>query len=276
MTSSHRGSPLGRALLALLAALGLAAGTAALPASAAPPQPGWYYALGDSFAAGVGGDDPVLDGTTCGRTYDAYPVLLGAKKNIACASATTADVLKQARTIPPHTGLISVTVGGNDVGALQATSICLNNPGTPSSPGSATCDQAIATSEALIPALEGRISLVVAAIRRVTPEATIVLTGYPHLFTPAGLPEPYQTVTTQLNAGADLLNGALEGYAAENGVAFVSVAGAFDGHGWGSVDPWINSPFGPGALHPNDSGYLEGYAHLVGPALGLPVPAVAG
>ncbi|WP_430297872.1 SGNH/GDSL hydrolase family protein [Sinomonas sp. B1-1] len=264
--------PVARVLTALFAAAGLVAGVGALPASAAPPQPSWYYALGDSYAAGVGGDEPVLDGTDCGRTYDSYPALLGAKKNISCGSATTEDVLKQAKTIPPNTGLISVTVGGNDVGAIQTTTACLN--------GSPMCGQMIADSTlAAASVLPGKLDGVIAAIRARTPNAQIVMTGYPHLFEAQNLAgDPtLQQLAVALNYGADVLNQSIEAAAARNGVPFVSVTGAFTGHAWPSADPWIHSPLDPGVgLHPNDAGYLLGYAPLVGAALGLPVPAPAG
>ncbi|GAA2201981.1 SGNH family lipase [Sinomonas flava] len=263
--------PVARALTALFAAVGLVAGAGALPASAAPPQPGWYYALGDSFAAGVGGDDPVLDATDCGRTYDSYPALLGARKNIACGSATTEDVLKQAKTIPPNTGLISVTVGGNDVLALQTTAACLQ--------GSPMCSQMIAESTtAAATVLPGKLDGVIAAIRARTPNAQIVLTGYPHLFEVQNLASnpALQQLAQALNNGADVLNQSIEATAGRNDVRFVSVTQEFSGHGWPSADPWIHAPTDPGvALHPNDAGYLLGYAPLVGAALGLPVPAPA-
>ncbi|GAB3278889.1 SGNH/GDSL hydrolase family protein [Sinomonas notoginsengisoli] len=251
----------------------IAAGGAAAPALAAPaaPQSGWYYALGDSYAAGVGGGALIPDGTLCGRTYGSYPADLGAKKNIGCAGATTADVIQQARTIPTNTGYVTVTVGANDLGLDKITAACLaadpNNPLTWS-----TCLGQLAAAQGQLGTVAANIPAIIAAIRAKSPNAQIVFTGYPHLFL-AGL----SPLTDQVNAGIDALNATIWAAATGAGAHYVPVSGIFTGHEIGSLTPWINGPgAGAAAFHPNAAGYLYGYKPLVGAALGLPVPALVG
>ncbi|WP_077489088.1 SGNH/GDSL hydrolase family protein [Sinomonas mesophila] len=248
----------------LLAATGLAAGAAAFPASAAPPP--LYVGLGDSFAAGVGGD--TIADASCGRTAEAYSTVLGGVTR-ACGGATTEDVIQQAATLRPATRTVTVTVGGNDVGALQTTAACLE--------GSVHCAQMIEASQhAAATLLPGRLSRVVAAVRAAAPRAEITLTGYPRLFDEENLSGDLQTVAQALNVGADVLNSSIRSAAEANSAGFVSVTEAFDGHGFASADPWIRAPSEAGvALHPTSAGHRLGYAPAVGAALGPPLTTPA-
>ncbi|MDQ0258962.1 SGNH/GDSL hydrolase family protein [Sinomonas atrocyanea] len=235
-----------------LTALSLVAGATA-PAVAAPPQPGWYYALGDSIAAGVGGTQYVLDGTDCGRTLDSYATDLSAKKNIGCDGATTADVLKQAKTIPPTTGRISVTVGANDLGVDALAAACLA--------GAPSCPTLIDDAQVAIPTLGPKIAAVIDAIRAKSPDAKIVLTGYPLLLDPSS-----SALAATIDGGITSLNGVIQATAAAKGAGYADVVPAFYGHWIGSADPWINAPGTPGAFHPTAAGYSGGYAPAVAAA----------
>src|SRR4051812_16820609 len=109
----------------------------ALPANAAPVS--GYVALGDSYSSGLG-TDTAYTGGSCDRSAAAYSALWSAAHpgvpyaSLACAGARTADVAVQASQLPAGTSLVSVTVGGNDVGfssimttcALQGTSACVS------------------------------------------------------------------------------------------------------------------------------------------------------
>lgn len=231
-------------------AIGLVAATT-VPAAAVPPQPGWYYALGDSVAAGVGGTQYVADGTDCGRTLDSYPDDLSAKKNIGCSGATTADVLKQGRTIPPATGRITVTVGANDLGVDALAAACVA--------GEPSCTTLIATAEAAVPTLGPKIAAVIDAIRVKSPDAKIVLTGYPLLLDPTSSP-----LAATIDGGISSLNNVIQATAAAKGAGYADVVPLFYGHWIGSADPWINAPdTTPGAFHPTAAGYSGGYAPAV-------------
>lgn len=263
---NHTPVRLRRLAAVLVAAATLVAGPAAFPASAAAPP--LYLGLGDSFAAGVGGE--TITDASCGRTLEAYPTVLGGS-NRACGGATTFDVIQQARTLNPTTRKVSVTVGGNDVGALQTVAACLQ--------GHPACLQMIEESErAATQDLPGRLTGVITAIRVAAPNATIVLTDYPHLFEIANLSGDLQALAARINIGVDVLNASISATAQANGVGFASVTTAFAGHSYPSADQWIHSPTEPGVgLHPTSAGYLLGYAPAVGAVLGPPVlkPALA-
>ncbi|MDZ4265027.1 MAG: GDSL-type esterase/lipase family protein, partial [Mycobacterium sp.] len=75
----------------------------------------------DSFAAGTGGRS-YLD-TSCYRSANSYPKLLDAEATLrlsafaACSGASTVQVLgSQISQIPVGAKVVTVTVGGNDVG----------------------------------------------------------------------------------------------------------------------------------------------------------------
>ena len=112
-------------LIALLATLGLLVGP--LPAYAAPQT---LVAVGDSFASGVGSFVYYNDGTDCYRSPFSYPSQLAAATRLpltllACSGATTADVLnEQVPLIPEGADLVTVTVGGNDIGYRPVLTTC--------------------------------------------------------------------------------------------------------------------------------------------------------
>ena len=242
----------------------LAAGTA--PAVAAPPQPSWYYALGDSVAAGVGGTTIIDDGTSCLRTLESYPSVLGAKKNLACSGATTVDVLKQAQKLPPNVGFVSVTVGANDLEVGAITQTCLT--GTPEA-----CAAAVLAAQSELPDVYAGIIRIVEAIRAKSPDAVIAVTGYPLLF-----PQGLSPITDLVNEATDALNDTIAAAAAASGAVYVDVTDDFALHFLDSpFGSWINGPdAGFAAFHPNAAGYRFGYAPAVAAALGLPAVVLAG
>ena len=197
-----------RALCALagvaLAAPALLVTTAA---SAAPRQPLDYDALGDSFAAGVGvlpNDGP------CGRSQAAYAVQIDGRMKIdlddfvACGGATTASLVSggQLAALDADTDLVTLTIGGNDIGWGTVVTACLG--GT-----DAQCAATVAASRAAITMLlPARLDSVYAQIRAGAPSAHVVVTGYPRLFSPEygsflGASTAEQAA---MNEAADLLN----------------------------------------------------------------------
>ena len=109
-----------------LAVLTLAMALAA-PAQAAPLS---YVALGDSYSSGVGTRAYIADGTSCQRSVYAYPSLLAAADGDsltfrACSGATTTDVARtQLSALSRKTGLVTITVGGNDAGFVSVLTTC--------------------------------------------------------------------------------------------------------------------------------------------------------
>ncbi len=111
---------------------------AAAPASAASTV--HYVALGDSYSSGVGAGSYISSSGSCDRSPNAYSALWATAHapasytSVACSGATTTTVINtQLSALSASTTLVSITIGGNDVGfanimetcALDGTSACV-------------------------------------------------------------------------------------------------------------------------------------------------------
>ncbi len=277
-----------RRVLAALAALALGVGMLAVgaagPASAASSPPvAKYVALGDSIAAGQGGGAP-LDG--CARTAGGYAAQLDLEpkfnllRNAACTGAKIADVQSQLSQLNRGTTVVTLTVGANDLGLDQIYAACAAAAaGGPTMP----CAVAINTALGAAPGLPAPLGSLIGDIAQRAPNASIVVTGYPHLLTP--LPfgqgvDDLAALVQAVNDATDALNAAIQVAVATAGaqgahVAYADVVAAFAGHGvqllpgvpsdpWFGTDP-VNDP--AGFLHPNLAGY-SAYTQVILAALG--------
>ncbi|KRD43870.1 triacylglycerol lipase [Cellulomonas sp. Root930] len=256
------------AVLAVIAALALV-GSAGSVASAAPTAASRvvYDALGDSYASGYG----VPPYAECGRSQSAYAVQLDGRQRlrlddfVACAGATTTSLVTggQLAALDADTDLVTLTIGGNDIGWSSAVTACLGGTdaqcaGTVALVGARTTSQ--------LPAL---LDTVYAEVAAAAPNAHVLVTGYPRLFSPEY--GAYLAASSAelgvLNAAADTLDAVIAAAADRAGFQFVDVRTRFDGHGANSPDPWILGPSDPGAFHPTVEGY-EAYTAAVNSALG--------
>jgi len=226
-----------------------------------------YDALGDSYASGYG-VPPYAD---CGRSQSAYPVQLDGRHRlrlddfVACAGATTTSLVSggQLAALDADTDLVTLSIGGNDVGWSSAVIACLGGTDAQCTGAVAVVDTRI-TSE--LPAL---LDTVYAEVAAAAPNAHVVVTGYPRLFSPehgtylAASPAELSS----LNAAADTLDAVIAAAADRAGSQFVDVRRRFDGHGANSPAPWILGPSDPGAFHPTIEGY-RAYTAAVTSALG--------
>lgn len=272
MTSAHR--TLGQHPLRFFA---LAAATAALlaggagPVAAAPKEPLSYVALGDSYASGFGAGSYV---NGCGQSPLGLPGILDGKKqvelvgNATCAGAKVATEPNGAIDLPEQvaqvraagalsrtTDLVTISAGGNDAGFGEVAGVCATQP-------TAVCADVIAGRSATsLPVLSRNLDTLYASVEAAAPNATVVVTGYPHLFSPEyGNPVIPVASQTAFNAGTDALNAVIRARAQAHGFTFVDLVQKFEGHGLGSPDPWIT--FRTGAidnLHPTAEGYKSGY-----------------
>ena len=115
------------------------------PSTTAPPigsslAPGdRYVALGSSIASGFGIS---VQSTDCGRSNRNYPNLVAARYrleliDVTCGAAVIPNVVDtpqgthppQITALTPDTKLVTVTVGGNDIG-YNATALACGNPDT--------------------------------------------------------------------------------------------------------------------------------------------------
>lgn len=256
-----------------------------VPASAsvaAPPAPLDYVAVGDSYAAGFGAGSEV-DG--CEQSPLGYPALLDERRqftlqaNATCSGDTVSQVIAKLGSLSTGTDLVTVTVGGNDVQYELVIAAC--------GQGEAACRQAVAAAVARAQGpLSGGLAFLYGSLRLAAPQAEVIVTGYPHLFSPefgTTLTFPaIDPVTRQplgftlaltpteqqiLNDGTDALNAVIRANAELVGFTYVDVVKRFDKHGLGSPQPWIQPFTDAGALHPTAKGYKNGYLHEIRNAL---------
>ena len=270
-------APIGRwsgRLAGAITAIALVASFTAAPAAAARPDP-VYIALGDSYAAGTGGGaytaPPAELPATCLQTAASYPEVRNAAVNLGCFGATTANVIDVANHFAPALAkatVVTVTVGGNDVDTGQVALACTASATSPA------CKAALYNSLVVkLRELPGKIKEMLKTVKSKAPNARIVLTGYPRLFTvSAGLTAEQKQAARSMNSAADLLNATIAFSALVNRAGYVSVTDRFAGHGIGSASPWIVAPTGlcnqaincsPSpfdAFHPTATGYANGYA----------------
>ncbi len=227
-----------------------------------------YAALGDSYSSGVGAPPYELD-TACQRSSRSYVPLWAAEHHptsfefVACSGAKTADVLAtQISALQSGTGLVTITIGGNDAGFGPVLQTCT------AARSDRTCAAAVDVAEAFERSvLPGRLTRTYAAIRRAAPQARVIVLGYPRLFDLVpSCPDPHApnlTRRTKINHGADVLDEVIQhAVSRQSGFSFTDVRDRFTGHGVCSADPWINGPSVPafvGPYHPTQAGYRDGY-----------------
>ncbi|GAA1896838.1 hypothetical protein GCM10009814_28050 [Lapillicoccus jejuensis] len=262
---------------AVAAGLALTTGYGA-PAHAAATS---YVALGDSYSSGVGTRSYLDDGTSCDRSTLAYPSLIAAARGWtlslrACSGATTADVTStQLSALSSSTGVVTLSVGGNDAGFADVLTECAK-PGWMSD-----CDGAIDTAQAFIAqTLPGRLSTLYAGVRSKAPHAAVTIVGYPRIF----MGEDCNALTffspqeeTRLNATADQLDSLLSQRASLAGFRYADPRTAFTGHAVCNDPEWLNGLSDPvsDSYHPNVDGHRSGYTPVVSAQLGAPVVATA-
>ncbi|MDI5964640.1 SGNH/GDSL hydrolase family protein [Streptomyces sp. SL13] len=249
-----------------MAALTLAAGFMVAPAAHA--SDGTYAALGDSYAVAVGSNTYDTPATDCRRGPTSYPRLWAAQHpsytfvEAACSGATTADVINtQIPQIPSNATLVTVQVGGNDVGFVDVLENCILTI------SDSDCLSGVAQSEAAAQnVLPAALAQTYAAIRAQAPNARVIVVGYPRLYTiggDCGILGLSDTERTALNGAADVLAGVTATAAANAGFTFLDARPVFDPHSICSGNgEWLNSLDWSKideSYHPTATGYADGY-----------------
>lgn len=273
-------------IMVLLVALyvGPAAYSAELPG-------GEYVALGDSYASGFGvspyesGTD-VDGGNECKRSTAAYPQLVGQRIGRtpafhACSGARTGD-LYQAKTawdepaqldaLSQSTGVVTLSIGGNDAGFAQVLGDCIGGwrilPFITCSGDKQITDRV----DSAIDALGGTgeqdgihsYEQIMGDIASRAPNATVVAVGYPSFYSSQGraggiIPgrcEGVKKVDQRwITAKTNELNTALKAAALRHGYTFADPAGSFAGHELcGPSGSWFYGLFSDGRFHPTADG----------------------
>ncbi|MDW4906249.1 SGNH/GDSL hydrolase family protein [Streptomyces sp. ADMS] len=223
-----------------------------------------YVALGDSYSSGVGAGSYIGSSGDCKRSTKAYPYLWAAAHSpssfsfTACSGARTGDVLaNQLTPLSSSTGLVSISVGGNDAGFADVMTTCVLQ-------SDSSCIARINTARAYVDStLPGRLDTVYDAISSRAPAAHVVVLGYPRFYklgqTCLGLSEAKRSA---INSASDYLNSALAKRAADHGFTFGDVKTPFTGHEICSGSSWLHSlnwlNIGE-SYHPTAAGQSGGY-----------------
>lgn len=246
-----------------------------------------YVALGSSYAAGpgVGEPDPQAPEKS-GRSLSNYPRLVARAldlqlRDVTFSGATTATILTESQegeppqieAVRPTTHLVTVTIGGNDVGyvtALGAASLpkaLRMLPGVGRSLRSAL-DQD--ERDRAIRLVQGSIRRIVSEIRTRAPEARVVLVDYPTVLPAEDLPSlPFSSADAALGRHiAAGLERATAAAAEESGADLVRASEASRLHHAWSPEPWTSDQRGllpftaADPFHPTAAG-MQGVAELI-------------
>ncbi|TDC69245.1 SGNH/GDSL hydrolase family protein [Actinomadura sp. GC306] len=227
---------------------------------------GSYVALGDSYSSGVGSESTVADNNPldrCHRTSKAYYHEVAKAFEFAkgsgfwaCSGATTGDVRKgkggeppQLDRIGPDTSLITLSIGGNDVGFSKVLAGCVVKL-----PWSKDCTRQGEDIAKRMAELRRSLPALLDEITAKAPRARVIVMGYPRAFSEvSGVGADNITVSDQrwLNARAYDLGRLIGQSAAEadaqiaarggrGSVEFADAYSAFAGHEVGSREPYMN------------------------------------
>ena len=213
----------------------------AVPAHAAGAR---YVALGDSYASGVGAGSYTAESGSCNRSTNAYPAVWAATNapasyvSVACSGATTTSVLNsQLSALSSTTTLVSVTVGGNDVGFSSIMTTCVLY-------GTTDCVAAVQAAEnkaqTELPAQARQPVQRHPVARAQRPGRRRRLPGLlpaRHAFC-VGLSE---TSRAKINEGINVLDDVIRTAAARHGFVFADVRSIFVGHQLCSGDKWLHA-----------------------------------
>jgi len=157
--------------------------TAPLSTGVSLPSGARYVALGSSFAAGTGVPQQA---STCGPSDQNYPSLVAAQLeltliDVSCSAATTANIIDtpqgdapaQISAVTPDTELVTITVGGNDVG-YSATALQCGDPST-------VCSVDQPKLETDLTKMTASLETLIDGVRAKAPSSTVVLVTYPRV-----------------------------------------------------------------------------------------------
>jgi lysophospholipase L1-like esterase len=224
-----------------------------------------YVALGDSYASGVGAGSYISSSGSCDRSTVAFSALWAAAHapaaytSVACSGATTTSVLStQLSALSAATTLVSVVVGGNDVGFSSIMETCALQ-------GTTDCVNAVNAAETKAQnTLPGLLDTVYTQIRSHAPNARVVVLGYPVFYQLGTLCIGLSATShAKLDEGINLVDGVLSTAAAQHGFVFGDVRSIWVGHQLCSTGTkWLhalNITDITESYHPTAAGQSGGY-----------------
>ncbi len=253
-----------------------------------------FVALGDSYAAGPFIPDQSFSPLGCLKSNSNYshlavPSIGLPLRDASCSGAKTDNMLSsqsvtpgpanppQFNSLASDTKVVSITIGGNDIGFSSILESCITaNPfGSPCRNKYAPAGGADQLSQR-IAATAPKIASTIQGIHALSPSARIYVTNYPAIFPETGYgcfpQEPIAfTDVTYLRAKQKELNAMIAAQAAANGARLIDWYTGSIGHDSckSSGTRWVE-PLVPGSLaapvHPNKRG-MQGAAALLASAV---------
>ncbi|MEU9870029.1 SGNH/GDSL hydrolase family protein [Actinomadura sp. NPDC048021] len=267
---------------------GAALGGTAVPAAAAAVE---YVALGDSMASG-----PLIPDITgpvgCGRSTRNYAHVLASRtgaalRDVTCSGAKTTHMTQSQSTsvggvdtgtVPPQldaltasTALVTLTIGGNDVGLVGIAQDCATLDPTATPCKGEFEDQVAQRTRDFGP----KLSALLDGIRARSPKARIVVTGY-GLYVRRNGCWPVQPVLPTdanfLQGSVNALNDVIRQQTTAHGGTYIDLVTPSAGHDacQSASQRWVEGyvPVHSAApLHPNAAGEAA-YAAVIGGVLG--------
>jgi lysophospholipase L1-like esterase len=205
-----------------------------------------YVALGDSYASGPFIPSQSLNPIGCARSDHNYAGDLARDLGVAnftdvtCGGADSTNMTNpqsvplggtnapQFNALTPSTDLVTITIGGNDIGFTDILETCAKD--SLSNPLGDPCEKQYTAGgtdqlAAKISADAGQVAGVLAGIRQRSPQAKVVVVGYLRILPPTGGCWPSMPVAVgdvpYLNSVEDELNGMLAQQAQAAGDTFV-------------------------------------------------------
>lgn len=242
-----------------------------------------YVALGDSFTAGPFIPPPYGDPALCLRSRSNYPNRVaeatGASEftDASCIGAETEDMAApqglglatnppQLDALTPETTLVTLGIGGNDLGYAETALTCLTLAATDLDGAPCRDHYTGPDGDKLrdrLPEVGESVGEVLEAVDRRSPDATVAVVGYPELLPreESCLQAPYADGDIEYLYGVwEELNAVLEKEAADAGAVFVDTSGPGHDMCAPADQRWVegifpNRPAAP--VHPNAAGMAE-------------------
>ena len=219
-----------------------------------------YVALGDSYSSGEGNAPPPFDGGTatpadqCHRSPHAWPRILAAQsgiaiRHLACSGATLNDVTAGKYGEPGQVAalaklnatkvvtLVTVTIGGNDVGFKTILGSCRFYP---------RCLTNLPSNLATVDLVASQLRFnLLPAIQKAAPAAKIVVVGYPRLFPASKYSNVNcgwltETKRIALNTLDGHMDSTYKAQVGKFGATYVSTYDSLAGHELCTRNSWVN------------------------------------
>lgn len=234
-----------------------------------------YVALGDSYSSGVGAGSYISSSGSCDRSTNAYSALWAAAHtpasytSVACSGATTSTVNNsQLSVLSSSTTLVSITIGGNDVGFANIMETCALE-------GTTQCVAAVQSAEDYAQStLPGLLNTTYNNIRAHAPNAKVVVLDYPVFYQLGTLCLGLSATShAKIDEGINLLDGVIQTAVSSHGnFVYADVRNIWVGHQLCSYGTkWLhalNITDITESYHPTADGQSGGYLPVFSTAAG--------